>query len=73
MSTQPLAYVTAIIERTEIDERGRIVEYYEVKFKTRSGIESSFKIPKTEFSKQKVEEMLRKLAAELEAAASLKI
>jgi len=69
----PLAEVVGISEAVELSPTGDIVEYYEVRFRTRSGIESSFRVPKSEFSVEKVRQMLKQLAEQLEQVRQLKV
>jgi hypothetical protein len=44
----------------------------EIKFVTKSGVQSSIEIPKEKFSRAKAEEKVRKAAEEIEATMALK-
>jgi hypothetical protein len=63
--------VKNVIERIDIDERGRFYRAVEVIAETKSGIEFSLLVPKAEFTKTKAADRLEKEAAELEAVRSL--
>jgi predicted NAD/FAD-binding protein len=58
--------ITGIFERTDITEKGTFAKYYEVKFVTKSGIESSVLIPKAKYTKEKAIKEVEKLARQIE-------
>jgi len=63
--------VTGVIERMDIDEKGRFKRMVEVSAITVTGTEFTITIPKTEFTKKLADEMLTKEATELEAVKTL--
>ena len=63
--------VKNVIERMDIDERGRFSRMVEVVAETKSGIEFSLLVPKAEFTKTKAADRLEIEAAELEAVKAL--
>ena len=74
MSMKPKAAlytVTSVIERMDIDEKGRFKRLVEVAAVTVTGTEFTLTIPKTEFSKKLADELLTKEATELEAVKGL--
>ena len=72
LKPKPTLYtVTSVIERMDIDEKGRFKRLVEVAATTTTGIEFTITIPKTEFSKQVADEQLTKEATALEAVKGL--
>jgi hypothetical protein len=63
--------VKNVIERMDIDERGRFNRMVEVVAETKSGIEFTVLVPKAEFTKTKAADRLEKEATELEAVKAL--
>ena len=63
--------VIGVIERMDIDEKGRFKRMVEVSAITASGIEFTVLLPKVDFSKKGADEMLTKEAQELEAVRKL--
>jgi len=60
-----------IIERTTITREGLIQKVYRVSATTKNGVLFSLDIPEKEFSKEKVDKILSKRAAELDAIKAL--
>ena len=74
MSTQEkggLYKVTGVIERMDMDEKGRFKRMVEVSAITTSGIEFTVLLSKVDFNKKLADEMLMKEAQELEAVRKL--
>jgi len=65
--------VTGIFERVDITEKGTFRRFVEVKFVTKSGVESSIMIPKEKFRKEEVEKRIEKEAKEIEETLALKV
>ena len=65
--------ITGVFERTDITEKGTFVKYYEVKFVTKSGVESSVLIPKAKYTKDKAVKEVEKLAKEIEETLATKV
>jgi len=63
---EQLFKVTAVIERRRVDPAGRLVRYFEVHYETTHGAVGTVEIPKSEFSTEKVIEVITPIAAELE-------
>jgi len=63
--------VTGVIERMDIDEKGRFKRMVEVSAITTSGIEFTIMLSKADFNKKMADEMLTKEAQELEAVRKL--
>jgi len=63
--------VTGVIERMDMDEKGRFKRSVEVSAITTSGIEFTVMVSKAEFNKKGVDELLTKEAQELEAVRRL--
>jgi len=66
-----LFHVTGVIERMDIDEKGRFHRMVEVSAITASGIEYTIMMSKAEFSKKGADELLTKEAQELESVRKL--
>jgi len=64
--------VTDVVKRTTIDKEGNFVEYYDVYFTTKSGINSSVSVP-VKAKKEEVEKIIRQEAEKLEYIRSLKL
>jgi len=63
--------VKNVIERMDVDERGRFTRLVEVVAETKSGIEFTVLLPKAEFTKTKAGDRLEKEAEQLEAVRGL--
>lgn len=63
--------VIGVIERMDIDEKGRFKRMVEISAITTSGIEYTVMLSKAEFSKKGADELLTKEAQELEAVRKL--
>jgi hypothetical protein len=63
--------VTGVIERMDIDEKGRFKRMVEISAVTTSGIEYTVMMSKADFAKKLADEQLTKEAQELEAVRKL--
>jgi hypothetical protein len=63
--------IESILERTAISPEGEFYKVMEVRYITRSGIRGTVDIKKTEFSKEKVREVVEKEARALEESLKL--
>jgi len=66
-----LYQVKNVVERMDIDEKGRFNRMVEVTAETKSGVEFTILLPKIEFTKTKAADRLEKEAETLEAVRSL--
>jgi len=64
--------ILAIREVTDISPEGVFIKLMEVECETASGIKGTIRIPKEEFTKEKVAELVSKEAREIEEALKLR-